>query len=228
MAIVEHSSRERVRSPHLSQTIDAQTSEEACIMPQNTLGNQAVLARVEGLTGRTFNRILGAPDGDTSTHDQSFGKDELAQYLEHQLEFAKGEWFSGTKINGAADGIIAELDKDGDGRVGWEEFQEFRGSMLRSLAPGLSEGASAAEIQARASETFAGLEAQESDFSGLVAHTQDQVAPDMDHRGLIAQLGALLLLDAADLDQQSSSPRDRSLSETEWLTAASEFSSSER
>lgn len=225
---MEHSSRDTEQAQGPSPASDAQVSEEALITPQDTLGNQAVLARVEGLTGRTFNRILGAPDGDTSTHDQSFGRDELAQYLTHQLEFAKGEWFSGTKISGAADGIIAELDHDGDGRVCWTEFQSFRSRMLQSLAPGISEGASAAEIQARASEGFAGLAAQEPDLAVLEAHTETQLAPDTDHRDLVAQLGALLLLDAADLDQQALSPRDRSLSETEWLNAAAEFSTPER
>ena len=60
--------------------------------------NQANLEQVQGLTGRTFNRILGAADGDKSTANQSFGHAELSNYMEKQLEFAKGEWFSGTKI----------------------------------------------------------------------------------------------------------------------------------
>jgi len=220
-----HQTRSRVPGPHADVAEDTSSSTGLSSNPQDTLGNQAIQDQVAGLTGRTFNRILGAADGDTTTAGQTFGKDELKRYIEEQLEFAKGEWFSGSKVSGAADGILAELDHDGDGRVSWEEFQTFRGRMLATIAPGLSEGASAADIQRRAMDVFASLQSDEMDFQRVEEHTRDQLPEDKDHRDLIAQLGALLLLDAADLDEQSVSTRDRALSEAEWLNAAEEFSS---
>lgn len=185
--------------------------------------NQANLEQVQGLTGRTFNRILGAADGDKSTGDQSFGHAELSNYMEKQLEFAKGEWFSGTKVSGAADGVLEQLDKNGDGRVGWEEFQAFRSNMLQVLAPGVSEGACAAEIEASASEAFIALQAKGADFEGIESSNLANIKPETDHRELMAQLGALLLLDAVDLNEQSVKPKDRTLDQTEWMSAANDF-----
>ncbi len=216
--------RNRPPGPHADITADTSLNNGLSSNPQNTLGNQAIQNQVAGLTGRTFNRIIGAADGDTATADQTFGKDELKRYIEEQLEFAKGEWFSGSKISGAADGILAELDHDGDGRVSWDEFQTLRSRMIATIAPGLPEDASSAEIQRRAMEVFSSLQSDEVDFQVAEDYTREQLPEDKEHRDLIAQLGALLLLDAADLDEQSMATRDRTLNKTEWLNAADEFS----
>ena len=189
---------------------------------QDSLGNEMVKDQVQGLTGRAFNRILGAGDSDTSTIDQSFGKSELERYLKEQLQFAKGEMFSGAKVSGAAKNILEELDQNGDGRVDWSEFQVFRSQMLDVLAPGVSEDASSTEISADAAETFSTV--GNTNYSGIKAHAKSQIEPDTSHRTLIAQLGALLLLDSVDIDEQDMAPRDRSISETEWMGATREFS----
>ena len=94
--------------------------------------------------------------------------------------------------------------------------------MIAAVAPGLPEGASAAEIQTRAAEVFHQLGETDLDYDALEAHTRSQLDPDKEHRDLIAQLGALLLLDAADLDEQSTKPKERKLTEAEWMGLASE------
>jgi hypothetical protein len=61
------------------------------------------------------------------------------------------------------------------------------------------------------------------DYAVLEDHTRSQIKPDKDHRDLIAQLGALLLLDAADLDEQALTPRGRTLDEAEWMNLTDEL-----
>jgi hypothetical protein len=220
--MAQHSSRNHTSDTSREFAVDAPAPDQSRLHEQDMLGNQALQDQVTGLTGRTFNRIIGAADGDKTTAHQDFGKDELAAYIKHQLEFAKGEWFSSAKISGAADGVLEELDQNGNGRVSWEEFQTFRSQMIAAVAPGLPEGASAAEIQTRAAEVFHQLGETDLDYDALEAHTRSQLDPDNEHRDLIAQLGALLLLDAADLDEQSTKPKERKLTEAEWMGLASE------
>ena len=59
-------------------------------------------------------------------------------------------------------------------------------------------------------------EAQSNALAGLPEET--------DHKDLVAQLGARLMLDALDTDQRDATVADRSISQEEWLAAAQEMS----
>jgi hypothetical protein len=200
---------------------------QSSIDAQNSLGNQCIASRVEGITGRTFNRILGEGDSATDTENSSFGTSEVRRYLDEQLQFANDEWFRGTKLDGAAQALVEELDHNGDGRVDWAEFQTYRQQMLASLAPGVSEGASAAEINVEAQAAFGALSTDgEVSYDVLHAESKQRIDPEKDHVDLIAQLAALLVLDAADLNEKDVSPKERSLNQLEWMGAATDLSGS--
>ena len=122
--------------------------------------NSAVLAQVgdagnamEGPMGRLFSRIGGQGAG----ADMSLSRDHLHDYLDKGLQFADGEWFRGTKLNGATDSLLGQLDSDKSKGVDWTEFGAFRDQVLGALAPGLEEGATAEDVQAAAAGQFAAL-----------------------------------------------------------------------
>ena len=223
--MAQHSSRSIGACPQVDFQTDQSDRDASGLTPQDTLGNQEMLDRVSGLTGQTFNRIVGAEDGDTTTADRDFGTEDLRAYFGGHLQLAKDEFWTDKKVNGSADGVLAKHDQDDDSRVTWEEFQTFRGQMLASIAPGVSKGADASEVEGCAAEVFSKLQADGAGYKALEEHTRGLLHPDTDHKDLIAQLGALLLLDVGDRDEQSANPRDRTLTEEEWMNMAADLSS---
>lgn len=188
-------------------------------------GNAAAQAAlVSGPMGRVFNRILGQADAATNTSGMKFDKAQLQGYLDRRLQLAEGEFFRGKKLEGVADALMAQLDTDKDGRVGWAEFQVFEQQTLETMAPGLPAGASSDQVRASASGRFDALDGGQKDgklsFGELQSGTKSALPEGTDHKDLVAQLGARIALDAVDTDQKNSAVKDRSLGRGEWTDAA--------
>lgn len=169
--------------------------------------------RVKGPLGRTFNRILGKADNAEDTSDMAFNRDLLKTYLDEGLQLAEDEWFRGKKLNGVADALMAELDKDGDGSVSWDDFQSFKDEVAKAIGN-------------NPDERFDTID--HDDDGGLTmgevqATTRHEMPEDTKHKDLIAQLGARITMDAVDTDQRDAPVKNRRLSRTEWTNAASEL-----
>ena len=180
-----------------------------------------------GPIGRTFNRILGQSDNATETADMSFDREMVQKYLDEKLSFAEGEWFRGKKLSGAAEGLIEKLDTTGDGTVSWEEFQAFRTEILGAMAPGLAESPTVEQVGAAAQGTFGKVDTDGDGAVGMQeaqSNARDGLPEETDHKDLVAQLGARLMLDALDTDQRDAAVGDRSISQEEWVAAAQEMS----
>jgi len=190
-------------------------------------GNSAAqdAVKVHGALGRAFNRIAGVSEGNTDATDLAFSRDHLKAYLKDQLSFAKGEMFRGTKISGVADKIMESLDADKDGMVTWMEFQVMVDEMRQHLIGDVGSGASSAEIQEKAQGLFNEISAGDKaiGFDTLKAETLEKLPSDQDHKSLVAQLAALMVLDIVDLDEQDTAVRDRSIGESEWMSAVNDF-----
>ena len=197
---------------------------------EQEMGNGAVaeMLTVSGALGRTFNRIAGVSEGNTSAEGLGFTSADLKRYLDEQLSFAQGEWFRGTKIDGVADKIMSNLDADKDGTVSWMEFQTMLDEMRSQLVGDVGADASKSAVQAKANALFAEVsQGRESvDFETIEARTLEKLPEDMDHQGLVAQLAALMVIDIVDLDEAEKGIRDRSLNETEWMSAVGEVTGS--
>jgi EF hand len=192
---------------------------------EQTHGNAAAQAAlVSGPMGRVFNRILGQADTASNTAGMKFDKAQLQAYLDRRLQLAEGEFFRGKKLDGVADALMAQLDLDKDGRVGWSEFQVFEQQTLETMAPGLKAGASSDQVRASAGGRFDALDTNQKDgklsFDELQSGTKKALPEDTDHKDLVAQLGARIALDAVDTDQKNSAVKDRSLGRGEWTDAA--------
>lgn len=182
---------------------------------------------VTGPIGRVFNRILGLADDAKGTATKSFNKKAMKGYLDNRLKLADGEWFRGAKLDGVTDKLMETLDKDGDGLVGWTEFQAFQADVLQTIAPGAKSGDDPEAVGRSASQTFDQMERGKKngslDYDELQAGVKGNLPKDTDHADLVAQLGARIALDAVDTDQRSAKVKDRQLSKTEWTTAAQQM-----
>ncbi|MBI2565708.1 MAG: hypothetical protein HYV63_01570 [Candidatus Schekmanbacteria bacterium] len=198
--------------------------------PQSVSGNCATTnpgQSVNGPVGRVFNRILGAGSRGAKTANQTFGLAELRRYLDRDLRFAEGEWFRGKKLDGAAAALLKELDKNGDGRVTWNEFQTFELRILQTLAPGVGKTSSVEQVRAAARRQFDRIDAANRDgrlsFKELRDSAHRQLPTKVAHRELVAQLAARLALDAVDTDQRGASVANRTLSWSEWYAAVTQI-----
>jgi len=184
------------------------------------------LLKISGNLGRAFNRIAGVSESNTDPAGVGFGTEDLKRYLEDELKFAEGEWFRSAKIGGVADKVMETLDANKDGNVDWVEFQtmveELKSHMVGELGP----GAGSAEIQAKANELFAEVSGGEESvgFDRLKSQTESKLAEDTEHKGLISQLAALLVIDLVDIDEANKEVRDRTISHEEWMGAVNDFS----
>lgn len=189
------------------------------------MGNTAAqdLLKVQGNLGRAFNRIVGVSESNTNAVGLAFSRDDLKAYIQDQLKFAEGEWFSGTKVSGATDEIMSRLDADRDGRVDWFEFQAMVTQLKMTLLDGIGPGAGNAEIQAEANKVFAEISGGSGavGFEQLEWQTAQNLPEETENRDLIAQLIALLIIDIVDVDEANKAVRDRTVSEDEWVGAVS-------
>jgi hypothetical protein len=187
------------------------------------MGNAAMCEelKVEGALGRAFNRIAGASESNKDPNGLAFTNADLEQYLDSHLRFAEGEWFRSAKVGGVADKIMEVLDTDKNGEVSWVEFQSMVDSLRGQLIDGLGASASSAEIQGRANELY-GEMANGGDavgFETIEAGAKAQLPEDMEHKDLVAQLAALMVIDIVDLDESDKAVRDRTLTSGEWMGA---------
>ena len=184
------------------------------------------LLKVSGSLGRAFNRIAGVSESNTDPSGLAFTRDDLKRYLEDQLKFAEGEWFRGAKISGVADKVMETLDADTDGDVDWVEFQTMVEELKTHLVGELGPGAGTTEIQAKANELFSQVGGGEDSigFERLQSETGKQLPEDTEHKDLVAQLAALLVIDIVDIDEANKEVRDRSISHAEWMGAVQDFS----
>lgn len=182
---------------------------------------------VTGPIGRVFNRILGQSDNAKGTAGMAFNKAQVKTYLDKNLKFADGEWFRGKKLDGVADKLMETLDADKNGLVGWAEFQTFKAQVLQQVAPGVDGNSTPDQVNTAAGAKFDKFDKKRKDgslnFDELQAGTKSELPKDTDHADLIAQLGARIALDAVDTDQRSSKVKDRTLSRTEWTSAAQQL-----
>lgn len=187
---------------------------------------------VVGPIGRVFNRILGLADNARGTAGKSFNRAQLKGYLDNNLKLADGEWFRGKKLDGVADKLMATLDTNTDGLVGWVEFQAFQAQVLQSIAPGVGPDSTTEQVDAASGGQFDAMDKDRKDgklgYGEIFEGTKGALPKDTDHADLVAQLGARIALDAVDTDQRGEKVKDRSLSRTEWTTAARELSSASR
>lgn len=182
---------------------------------------------VTGPIGRVFNRILGLSDDAKGTADKVINRNQVKNYLDKNLQLAKDEWFRGAKLDGVADKLMETLDKDGNGKVGWLEFQAFNADVLSSIAPGTKPGDSPEAVSRAATQQFASMDKKGKkgslNYDELESGTKASLPKGTEHADLISQLGARIALDAVDTDQRSTSIKDRDLSQNEWLTAAQQM-----
>ena len=194
---------------------------------QQPLGNAAAqdAVKVEGALGRVFNRIAGVSEGNKDATDLMFSRDDLKDYLKDQLALAKGEFFRSAKISGVADKIMETLDADKNGKVTWMEFQVMVDEMRQHLVGDVGSNASAAEIQEKAQGLFKEVSGGEGTvgFETLESETLEQLPEDQEHKGLVAQLAALMVLDIVDLDERDKPVRERSIGQSEWMGAVNDF-----
>ncbi|MCP4806159.1 MAG: hypothetical protein GY913_05175 [Proteobacteria bacterium] len=179
---------------------------------------------VRGPLGRTFNRILKKADNASDSASMAFDRNQLKDYLDKNLQLAEGEWFRGKKLDGVADALMGKLDKAGDGKVSWDEFQSFRSDVLATL--GAAAGANDQEVQAAAGSRFNSMDKNRDGELGMgeiQSKTRQELPRDTDHKDLIAQLGARISLDAVDQDDRQKDVANRRLSRTEWVQAAKEL-----
>ncbi len=193
---------------------------QAAVSPEPT-------AKVDGPIGRVFNRILGKSDSADGTATMTFDKKQLRNYLDKTINFADDEWFRGTKLDGVTDKLMETLDKDGDGRVTWGEFQAFKTQVLSQLAPGVDKNSTPEQVAASSNKRFDQFDTNRKDgslnFEELQAGSKAELPKETEHADLIAQLGARIALDAVDTDQRDKAVKDRTLSRAEWTNAASQL-----
>ena len=177
-----------------------------------------------GAVGRLFQRISNTED--PALDDVSIDRDQLRDYLENDLQFAQGEWFRGKKLDGAVDSLLEQLDLNGDGRVGWDEFQAITDQLADVLVPGSVAKLTAAETIQAATDYFDSIPGTSDgsiSFEELKQVAHDSLPEFTDHRGLVAQLIARLTIDTLDSNQQALEVEDRTISREEWIQAVIEI-----
>ena len=216
----------RPRNVVSTSTSSGGSSQEDTADVQDLQGNAAVQERVNGAFGRVFNRMLGVDESRTDTAGLAVNGAMLRRYLDRNLQLAEGEWFRDKKLDGVRDALIEQLDKDGDGQIGWGEFGAFQAQTLELLAPGAGAGTSPDQAAASARGTFSEFDRGGDgrlNYDDMFAGTRDALPQNTDHRDLVAQLGARIALDAGDTDQRSRGVKDRELSVEEWTRVAREL-----
>lgn len=191
------------------------------------IGNAATLdeMKIEGAFGRVFNRIAGESESNSEAQNTSFNVEDVKRYLDVQLKLADGEMFRGTKVKGAAEAIVEELDANKDGEVTWAEFQAMRETMRANLVGELGANAGSTEIEAMANDLFHEMNnGEEVDYDTMNEAAREKLPDGTKHAKLVAQLSALLVLDLVDLDEGHKPVRERSISEAEWMSSVQEFS----
>lgn len=205
------------------------TSSAEAAQVDQPIGNAATLdeMKIEGAFGRVFNRIAGESESNSEAQNTSFNVDDVKRYLDIQLKLADGEMFRGTKVKGAAEAIVEELDANKDGEVTWAEFQAMRETMRASLVGELGANAGSTEIEAMANDLFHEMNnGEEVDYDTMNEAAREKLPEGTKHAKLVAQLSALLVLDLVDLDEGHKPVRERTISETEWMNSVQEFSDS--
>jgi hypothetical protein len=194
----------------------------------------APAARVSGPMGRIFNRILEVEESREDTAHMKFDETQLRTYLDTRLKLCEEEWFRDIKVDGAAEKLMASLDKNRDGFVDWAEFQGFQEQVLENLAPGTNRDSTPEEIKRAALAQYATLNSEKKDspnsigFDELQRGVSKQLPEGIGHKDIVGQLAARIALVAVDKDGGNKAVADRTLSESEWTTAALDIHNSSR
>lgn len=191
--------------------------------PGGNAAAQDRLKKVSGPIGRVWNHILGKPEGSSDTSGATVDKAMVRAYLDKRLGLAEGELFRGKKLDGVAESLVSQFDKDGDGRVSWPEFQQFESQIFAMLAPGGEKPG--ADVGAVAGAQFGKVDSsgdKAADLDEIQASTKAALPRGTDHADLVAQLGARVAIDAADRDEGGKPIGERTLSREEWTSAATD------
>ncbi len=187
-------------------------------------GNDAAkdkLRKVSGPIGRVWNHILGKAEGSTDTAGALVDKALIRAYLDKRLGLAEGEFFRGAKLDGVTDSLVQNFDKDGDGKVSWGEFQAFEGQIFALLAPGGEKaGANVGAVAGAQFGKVAGSKDGNANLGEIQAASMAALPKGTEHADLVSQLGARVVMDAADRDESSTPISKRTLSSEEWAGAA--------
>lgn len=206
--------------------ISTETVSEVSTNLQDQMGNAAIQEQLLGPSGRVFTKIVEGSGG-TATTDSTFTKPELKDYLDHELAFANGEFFRGTKLNGAADAMFEELNTSGDGFVDWGEFSAINSQLIKLLVPLVGEADYTPEqITKIANEQFDSLVGSQDgflDLNELQTDALDRLPAETEHKGLVSQLAAKLAIDAIDRGQAGEKMDNRQISREEWVQTAVEL-----
>ena len=223
LAVMSDFSRRNTREGGESSS-DTSVSSADYTQPQGNAAAQDMV-KVDGVLGRMFNRIAGVSEGNTDAAKLAFTRDDLKSYLKDQLAFAEGQFFRSAKIGGVADKIMETLDADKDGAVTWVEFQVMVDEMRQHLVGEVGSNASTAEINEKAQALYDEISGGTGSvsFDTIESQTLSKLPEDQDHKGLVAELAALMVLDIVDVDERDKAVSERSISQPEWMGAVNDF-----
>jgi len=186
-------------------------------------------ARVSGPIGRIFNTILGVEVTREDTGLMVFDVGQLREFLDVTLKLSEGEWFRGTKLERVAEALMGQLDTNQDGLVGWGEFQGFQEEVLKNLAPGIGNTSTPEDVRNAAESQYSKLnsDTKGSPDSVTFSEMQDGIGKELPvgtkNVDIISQLAARIAMYAVDKDETGKDLKKRSVTESEWSTAALEI-----
>ena len=217
-------SRRNTREGGGSLSNDSSASSAEFVQPEGNAAAQDMV-KVDGVLGRMFNRIAGVSEGNTDPGKLAFTRDDLKGYLKDQLAFADGQFFRSAKISGVADKIMETLDADKDGAVTWVEFQVMVDEMRQHLVGEVGSNASTAEINEKAQSLYNEISGGTGSvgYETIESQTLSKLPEDQDHKALVAELAALMVLDIVDIDERDKAVSERTISQPEWMGAVNDF-----
>ena len=97
--------------------------------------------------------------------------------------------------------------------------------MRQHLIGDVGSNASTAEITEKAQALYEEISGGNGavGFETIETKTLQELPEDQEHKGLVAELAALMVLDIVDLDERDKAVNERSISQREWMGAVNDF-----
>ena len=115
--------------------------------------------------------------------------------------------------------------------MGWAEFQGFQEEVLKNLAPGVGNTSKPEDVKNAAASQYSKLNSNvlASPNSVTFDEMQDGIGKELpegtENLDIISQLAARIAMYAVDKDETGKDLKKRSVTESEWSTAALEIHS---